>query len=1831
MADKDNFEYISDILDSMRAQNAINAGSTDKILTNISHKLEKLLGEENSDLMKVFMLEMKKTLDDRHHFVAVKFGEIESSFQEIIEKSKNQLQPSEIKELFEIIASNLNTFSNDFASQKEVVTQLDLKIEELKQDESQKKEILKNISTLKIELEKVNNGFESVILTLSTNFKEVARTLDTLDKSEELGDLKKDIDNISLSMNAVLSTMQVIDHKNRELEEIITHMVSKEDFELEREQVAKLIAQNVQLNEYVSTLPTQGTFEEMTEKFDTSIGVINALKNMLIETGKQNQHLLTAQLDSLETKILNISTEEEFIGFRKELAEFAQNVGESTNLMRVDIADTNANLKELIEHLNPTEIRTTFENFSINTKTSEENIKTRISDVSKHVSDEMEKNRKITKSDVDKSVAELSEKLDGAAKEITEGSKLNLASILEHIQGVVNNIFAVKNALHIENMENVEAVDAKFQELKEEIATSNNFIAKTSHTNLETITSNLDKVSQEIYDAKDDLGSKIEESSTNFTASYDEISKKIEEIKEELNQSSQESFANISSVVDDFAREAASVKAGIEQTTSIGFANLKTNIEELAQEFNYFTQNFDVKNQENLSSILSRFENVAKDFDNYKEFLSQSAQLNFETIANHVQEISQNISKANADLSEDLKSNLTEMQSAINVLPEAVKETQRVFGNENRALLEENSKNIVEMGDKIHSLIKSLMAKENPLKGELLGAFDELKSSFDLIKEDLTSSNQALGENVTEEIRTNIQNLEDVIADYSEKYDSAVISLQNRIEDKLELIDQTAQNNNFKLSDSIKETSEVKAEILSLAQSIDSLKEDSALVELSEEIGNKFEGLLLNIRQIEEVSLDKNKDALQEVLNSLENNFGAVSGDLKKYQNQTTAETSAFVEEISDKLETLKSQINLAGTDIINALSAREETVLELLVPIKETIEKIAAADFEETILGIKNKVDSSLSSISATIQENIEHENEELSQKFTQDFEVLNDKFEQIVSKSSLHTIEFGNIKDVLDEIVSEMKERFILLGEKLGNNEFLNGQFDSIRESISEIKEQNTEAFKEASESLLEKMIASENKLDAAKEEINGKITQLHEELENAVLNELQENISVIKEVLSTVSDNKDEETPLKIAEIEDSLTSASEKIDKILENVEKDQQAAAEKLLKKLKTSFHEKVDDSMDDLRSFLEVLGEKQDIPAKIDNLKEEIFDKFTQIGADFEQNIAEISVKKDLNELKTELDASINTLMEDLSGKISAVIEENASGEILSKTQEVAKRIEDLKNLVAEDITNKLAEFEVSLEKQSKDFAELLEVTKGSLAEVKESFVDLTLNSTMEISNVLVTVQEKIENIESKFGEFNLSEEFKGVESKIDALNFDEKFDSIETKISELNFDSKFDELKNTVENIDFNDAVERIERNFTKFDLNETSLEEIKQEFEIINQKLDLFAMDSGSEIKQDVEEIKQIVESQNELIKQFNKAGGDVGVVSSTSDELKKIVEKFEDKLNLLALEDVAGEDKSGAVKKELTSFKEELFENLVEFFNQISFVAEAEEIKDFVEDKTNEIKHYLKSIQTGKTIEEIKVAPQDEEYSYTLQDVESDIAKVRMVLNDIAKTGATAAPKAESAEDFEKLNENIMSISSRTNKLLLNSDESYAALRDNLENLRSIVYKFEEKIQTIDIRDTMNSMERKLKSIDKLVVSSVQSDRVFNQALMYLAEWIDKADERMANIEEKISDIEDIKISMLRSDDLEMFLEKFLRKFDRQQEKIKTLETKIEKLSKSKTKAAPEAEVDIKAVVQEVLSKIELSEKPDEKLVKKMDGIDRRLTSLGKNIEKITSYVE
>ena len=385
---------------------------------------------------------------------------------------------------------------------------------------------------------------------------------------------------------------------------------------------------------------------------------------------------------------------------------------------------------------------------------------------------------------------------------------------------------------------------------------------------------------------------------------------------------------------------------------------------------------------------------------------------------------------------------------------------------------------------------------------------------------------------------------------------------------------------------------------------------------------------------------------------------------------------------------------------------------------------------------------------------------------------------------------------------------------------------------------------------------------------------------------------------------------------------------------------------------------------------------------------------------------------------------------------------------------------------------------------------------------------------------------------------------------------------------------------------------------------------DKVSEMLSALHEKVDAIAMDGGDfDIEEEIDDIKSLIFEQRKFFE-------------ASSDEKSAAIDKY--------LRDVLMKLDNVDLEKNSEDIKESIMNALVSLFDQISFVEESEDIKDFVEEKTDEINQNL--IEVQNQLRQIASSNDDFDYSYTLQDVESDIAKLRMAINnmpgsnfeslsdDIKKivnsvegleSSLTQEQTADLKSDIEKLNEDILSISSRTNKLLLTSDESYKALNDGLNNFSSLVYKLEDRINYLDNTETSERLERKIDSIHSMASASANADKVFHQVLMYLGEWIDSTTENIASITDKTSEISKIKESLQELKDAvpekTSIIDEIQNKFEEQELRIDRLEMKLEK----------------------ILSTLE--QKDDMMLNRKVDKIEKLISRLGTNIEKLTSYVD
>ena len=316
-----------------------------------------------------------------------------------------------------------------------------------------------------------------------------------------------------------------------------------------------------------------------------------------------------------------------------------------------------------------------------------------------------------------------------------------------------------------------------------------------------------------------------------------------------------------------------------------------------------------------------------------------------------------------------------------------------------------------------------------------------------------------------------------------------------------------------------------------------------------------------------------------------------------------------------------------------------------------------------------------------------------------------------------------------------------------------------------------------------------------------------------------------------------------------------------------------------------------------------------------------------------------------------------------------------------------------------------------------------------------------------------------------------------------------------------------------------------------------------------------------------------------------------------------------------------------------KNANDIKESVMSAIIAVFDQISFVEESEDIKDFVEEKTDEINQNL--IEVRNQLKQIGVGD-SEEYSYTLQDVESDIAKLRMVLNEMSQSSSsddvleildnihkisgsidglqaslTTDQIYDLKNDVERLNEDIVSISTRTNKLLLTSDESYKALNNGLDEFSKVILKLEERINILDNTKNSERIEKKLDNVNSMVSVIANSGKVMNQVMMYLGEWIDTTSENISAISEKTSEIDEIKeiITDLRDTipSKSAILNELENRFEEQQQRLDRLEMKFDR----------------------VLALLE--DREDARLNKKFERMEKQMTKLSINIEKLASYVD
>lgn len=331
-------------------------------------------------------------------------------------------------------------------------------------------------------------------------------------------------------------------------------------------------------------------------------------------------------------------------------------------------------------------------------------------------------------------------------------------------------------------------------------------------------------------------------------------------------------------------------------------------------------------------------------------------------------------------------------------------------------------------------------------------------------------------------------------------------------------------------------------------------------------------------------------------------------------------------------------------------------------------------------------------------------------------------------------------------------------------------------------------------------------------------------------------------------------------------------------------------------------------------------------------------------------------------------------------------------------------------------------------------------------------------------------------------------------------------------------------------------------------------------------------------------ITELKTAITKANDTIENFSQNAVeniDINKLYDLFDEFKTStdlsnkavnngVEKIENLLteynqNLKSLNQIPAGD--GDIKDAIKSLNDEFYLDLLQLFNSFSFEGEAEDLKDFMEEilssvtlKTDENTEKLNSIMLQfknllNKIEGIEKAqnsisdylkPEDEsDLVYSFDDIQSDLAKMRLVLNDISnsqdiveeisgkikqtseqienisKLLGTADDTEEGSfainKKIEDLNAQVYDISLRTNKLLLSNEDSNLELKNNLELFKEVFDKANpEKIYELfyELTHYFNDVTERINDVTSTTRASHTEAVTIKNALVYVGEWLDNA---------------------------------------------------------------------------------------------------------------------
>ena len=1224
---KENFDTVKTLLNSIRAQGILNTSDVDKLLTGINEKLEKINTEEDIDLIKIFLSELKQNLDERHSLLLSKFGAIESLFANLLKNSSEMLKSSEVKELFDIVATNLSVFSREVVSQKESLTDITLRLDALRSDDSQKKDIIKNISLLKNDLERLNNGFDSIVVSLNDNFKTIIKTITSMDKTDYLDKFSDVLSNIEMSSNTVLSALQMLDQKTVHVEDALKNLATQADVSSQNEKLFDLTAQTRELTASVNELGDKYIrIDNLADKIDASVNIIASLKSTLADESDQNAKEILSSLEKLQAEVSVISTDEKFEEFKSSLEGVLKNIVDGTLLLDKNLKFTTDEIQKISDAIKALDINISFQNLISNIGKTELNIKNHIDESTEKVSSLNEVNITRVLNSISTCADTLSSKLNETQSSIAVLCEKNFGSVFE-------NISDLKTIVAQLDENSVSANNAIFSNITDRLTLFENGLRTSLETQERTVSNSSAQLVEQIENIK------------NLTGVLD--------------------YKMDSSVVEtgNLKREFSDLKTAVENVLALDFVNtvkdLRVDLYASKQEISNTLESTNSDLSEKFTNDLyGKYELLISKLDNVEDELKKAQALSLsalkpvlENISSSIVDVLSYVSEAKPASSEDFDAKLSGISNIVKENNLSYVESVRDVVDVIRIQVENNLKTIQEESSAELDLVKRAISENSEdLKSEIKYSYSKLLEIQDAYKEikEIISVNSVSSDN-------KIEGILDAASSLKDDFDSKFTLLKNSLLDKITDYKQefTCENAD-KLSELKfsfenlygKNTQEIIDLVEELKTQISHLSEDnsSAMTGILAKILENF----VSLKSLMNTLNDKYAETLSQKVDVILEDFAGLKSVLDKVDENVDGDMTRQLSIIESNFESLVSQITILFDKSDRALSEKIEeefssisdrmqvTVSEKLEGYKAKIEE-AFDTLQAKAVSQSDYLKERISDINTAMKSVWEEQSEENMKQIEEIAETLKGVIDENIK---LTAADYCSLKAKLNEFAKNIEANNQLLTQDL------KAQLDDITKYIDSVLDIQAQEAAVKYDDLSSKLVNISEKADLNKQSLDESLKSLAEA-----------NSSGVATIINSINEAKNE------ADLNTkSATGVFSNLISEVKNI--------------INTSFN-KASQANDNLANSLEDI--KTDLDNGINTVSYNVTEGFEALNQNLSDSSMELGkkaakIEADLNEIKNDVNIKSDTVNTTIVTGFTAV--EKEIKELAEENESLANKIE---------------------------------------------------------------------------------------------------------------------------------------------------------------------------------------------------------------------------------------------------------------------------------------------------------------------------------------------------------------------------------------------------------------------------------------------------------------------------------------------------------------------------------------------------------------------------